>query len=80
MTTEKGLMIQTAEKNKLLLKARYDATAAEGGKKAVKKIIEEETKKTEPKRNKITAPSSIHRLSLDANAPTIEETQGFRRS
>jgi ribosomal RNA-processing protein 36 len=34
-----------AEKKKLLLKARYDAMAAEGGKRAVKKAIEKKRKK-----------------------------------
>jgi ribosomal RNA-processing protein 36 len=37
--------VETAEKKKLLLKARYDAAAAEGGKRAVKKIVEKKRKK-----------------------------------
>lgn len=36
---------EIAEKKKLLLKARYDAAAAEGGKRAVKKIVEKKRKK-----------------------------------
>jgi ribosomal RNA-processing protein 36 len=46
------LMTQTADKKKLLLKARYDATAAEGGKKAVKKVIEKKRKKQSQKETK----------------------------
>ena len=34
-----------AEKRKLLTKARYDALAAEGGKSAVRKVIEKKRKK-----------------------------------
>lgn len=37
--------VEIAEKKKLLLKARYDAVAAEGGKRAVKKIVEKKRKK-----------------------------------
>ena len=36
---------EIAEKKKLLLKARYDAVAAEGGKRAVKKIVEKKRRK-----------------------------------
>jgi len=45
MTTKKRPLFQIAEKKKLLLKARYDAMAAEGGKRAVKKAIEKRRKK-----------------------------------
>ena len=45
MTTKKWPMAQTAEKKTLLLKARYDAMAAEGGKQAVKKAIEKKRRK-----------------------------------
>lgn len=37
--------VEIAEKKKLLLKARYDAVAAEGGKRAVKKVVERKRRK-----------------------------------
>jgi len=45
MITKKRPMTQIAEKKKLLLQARYDAVAAEGGKRAVKKAIEKKRRK-----------------------------------
>jgi len=45
MTTKKRPLFQIAEKKELLLKARYDAMAAEGGKRAVRKAIEKRRKK-----------------------------------
>ena len=45
MTTERKILFRIAEKKKLLLKARYDAVAADGGKRAVKKVIEKRRKK-----------------------------------
>jgi ribosomal RNA-processing protein 36 len=41
-----------AEKRKLLVKARYDALAAEGGKRAVRKAIEKKQKKIGQKEKK----------------------------
>ncbi|KAN0134918.1 protein of unknown function (DUF947) domain containing protein [Lactarius tabidus] len=42
---KKAYWLKNAEKKKLLLKARYDAVAAEGGKRAVKKIVERKRRK-----------------------------------
>jgi len=42
---KKPYWLKDAEKKKLLLKARYDAVAADGGKRAVKKVIEKRRKK-----------------------------------
>lgn len=42
---KKAYWLKNTEKKKLLLKARYDAVAAEGGKRAVKKIVERKRKK-----------------------------------
>ena len=42
----------TAEKRELLVKARYDALAAEGGKRAVWKAIEKKQKKIGQKEKK----------------------------
>jgi ribosomal RNA-processing protein 36 len=42
----------TAEKKQLFLKARYDAMAAEGGKRAVKKAIQKKQKKISQKETK----------------------------
>lgn len=42
----------TAEKRELLVKARYDALAAEGGKRAVRKAIEKKQKKIGQKEKK----------------------------
>ncbi|KAI0322649.1 hypothetical protein OF83DRAFT_541926 [Amylostereum chailletii] len=44
--------MKNAEKKSLLLKARYDAMAAEGGRKAVKKAIEKKQKKISQKETK----------------------------
>ena len=41
-----------AEKRKLLVKARYDALATEGGKRAVRKAIEKKQKKVGQKEKK----------------------------
>ena len=46
------LCCTTAEKRKLLVKARYDALAAEGGKGAVRKAIEKKQKKIGQKEKK----------------------------
>jgi len=69
-------MTQIADKKKLLLKARYDATAAEGGKQAVKKAIEKkrrkqsqsETKSRPFSRNTKSAPTTVHPLSRKRKA------------
>ncbi|KAI0257354.1 hypothetical protein BJV78DRAFT_29417 [Lactifluus subvellereus] len=42
---KKAFWLKNSEKKKLLLKARYDAVAAEGGKRAVKKVIEKKRRK-----------------------------------
>ncbi|KAH9178929.1 hypothetical protein EDB89DRAFT_1929178 [Lactarius sanguifluus] len=42
---KKAYWLKNAEKKKLLLKARYDAVAAEGGKRAVKKIVQRKRRK-----------------------------------
>ena len=42
----------TAEKRELLVKAKYDALAAEGGKRAVRKAIEKKQKKIGQKEKK----------------------------
>ncbi|KAH9081873.1 hypothetical protein EDB83DRAFT_591627 [Lactarius deliciosus] len=42
---KKAYWLKNAEKKKLLLKARYDAAAAEGGKRAVKKIVQRKRRK-----------------------------------
>ena len=47
-----GLCCTTAERRKLLVKARYDALAAEGGKRAVRKAIEKKQKKIGQKEKK----------------------------
>lgn len=47
-----GLCRTTAEKRKLLVKAKYDALAAEGGKRAVRKAIEKKQKKIGQKEKK----------------------------
>ncbi|KZV77073.1 DUF947-domain-containing protein [Peniophora sp. CONT] len=44
--------LKDADKKKLLLKARYEAMAAEGGKRAVKKAIEKKQKKISQKETK----------------------------
>jgi len=63
---------QTAEKKKVLLKARYDAMAAEGGKRAVKKVIEKKRKKLSQKETK-SRPFS--RLTESASAPTSQPSR-----
>jgi len=47
-----GLCSMTAEKQKLLVKARYDALADEGGKRAVRRAIEKKQKKIGQKEKK----------------------------
>jgi len=47
-----GLHCAIAEKRQLLVKARYDALAAEGGKRAVRKAIEKKQKKVGQKEKK----------------------------
>ncbi|KAH9065949.1 hypothetical protein EDB87DRAFT_1554613 [Lactarius vividus] len=42
---KKAYWLKNAEKKKLLLKARYDAVAEEGGKRAVKKIVQRKRRK-----------------------------------
>ncbi|KAI9445002.1 hypothetical protein H4582DRAFT_1845149 [Lactarius indigo] len=42
---KKAYWLKNAEKKKLLVKARYDAVAAEGGKRAVKKIVQRKRRK-----------------------------------
>lgn len=46
------LTCTTAEKRKLMTRARYDALAAEGGKRAVRKVIEKKRKKIGQKEKK----------------------------
>lgn len=87
-TTEKRLMIQTAEKKKLLLKARYDATAAEGGKKAVKKVIEKKRRKQSQKETKSrplprfteSASTPMPRLSRKRNTSGDHDAPARKRS
>ena len=45
-------ILPLADKKKLILKARYEAMAAEGGKRAVKKAIEKKQKKISQKETK----------------------------
>ena len=70
-----------AEKRKLLVKARYDALAAEGGKRAVRKAIEKKQKKIGQKEKKSRPfdskpPPSRKRSSLEGNG---ERDGGWRR-
>jgi ribosomal RNA-processing protein 36 len=73
---------QIADKKKLLLKARYDAMAAEGGKKAVNKAIEKKRKKqsqSETKsrpfsRNTGSASTAMHPLSRKRKASGYQDT------
>ncbi|KAF8506908.1 hypothetical protein F5888DRAFT_1798131 [Russula emetica] len=73
---KKAYWLKNVDKKKLLLKARYDATAAEGGKKAVKKAIEKKRKKqsqSETKsrpfpRNTESASTAMHPLSRKRKA------------
>jgi ribosomal RNA-processing protein 36 len=62
-------MTQIADKKKLLLKARYDAMAAEGGKQAVKKAIEKKRRKQSQSETKSRPFSrSMHPLSRKRKA------------
>ncbi|KAH9050445.1 hypothetical protein EDB84DRAFT_374569 [Lactarius hengduanensis] len=49
---KKAYWLKNAEKKKLLLKARYDAAAVEGGKRAVKKIVQRKRRKLSQKETK----------------------------
>ncbi|KAI9511799.1 hypothetical protein F5148DRAFT_949007, partial [Russula earlei] len=49
---KKPFWLKDAEKKKLLLKARYDAMTAEGGKRAVKKVIEKKRRKLSQRETK----------------------------
>jgi ribosomal RNA-processing protein 36 len=69
------MMIQIADKKKLLLKARYDAMAADGGKQAVKKAIEKKRKKqsqsetkSRPFSRNSSTPTAMHPLSRKRKA------------
>jgi len=80
---KKPFWLKDAEKKKVFLKARYDAMAAEGGKRAVKKVIEKRRKKMSQKETKsrpfsrFTKPASAsisqssrkRSVSGDNNAP-----------
>jgi ribosomal RNA-processing protein 36 len=59
-------LFQIAEKKKLLLKARYDAMATEGGKRAVKKAIEKRRQKLSQRETK-SRPFS--RITHSASTP-----------
>ncbi|KAI0304684.1 hypothetical protein BC826DRAFT_1100487 [Russula brevipes] len=71
---KKAFWLKNADKKKLLLKAQYDAMAAQGGKRAVKKAIEKRRKKSSQKETKsrpfsrITESPSISRLSKKRKA------------
>jgi ribosomal RNA-processing protein 36 len=75
-------MTQIADKKKLLLKARFDAMAAEGGKKAVKKAIEKKQKKQSQRetksrpfpRNTTSASTAMHPLSRKRKASGDHDT------
>jgi len=67
--TKPRQLFQIAEKKKLLLKARYDAMAAEGGKRAVKKAIEKRRKKLSQSETK-SRPFS--RITHSASTPMPE--------
>ena len=66
-----GLRCTIAEKRKLLVKARYDALAAEGGKRAVRKAIEKKQKKVGQKEKKSrpfgSKPPPSRKRPLDGN-------------
>jgi len=80
---KKPFWLKNAEKKKVLLKARYGAVAAEGGKRAVKKVIEKKRRKLSQKETKsrpfsrftqsasapISQPSRKRNVSGDNNAP-----------
>jgi ribosomal RNA-processing protein 36 len=75
-------MSQIADKKKLLLKARYDAMATEGGKQAVKKAIEKKRKKQSQKetkarpfsRNTKSTSTAMHPLSRKRKASGDHDT------
>lgn len=71
-----------AEKRKLLVKARYDALAAEGGKRAVRKAIEKKQKKIGQKEKKSrpfdSKPPPSRKRALEGNRDR-EGRQGRKR-
>ncbi|KAG1786596.1 uncharacterized protein HD556DRAFT_1042783 [Suillus plorans] len=68
-----GWWMKSAEKKELLMKARYDAIASSGGKRAVKKAIEKKQKKQSQKEKKsrpFPAPGRTHSNPKDASIST----------
>ncbi|KAI0274851.1 hypothetical protein BC834DRAFT_839874 [Gloeopeniophorella convolvens] len=66
---KKAYWMKDAEKKKVMLKARYDVVATEGGKRAVKKAIEKKRKKLSQKETKSRP---FPRATGSTSAPTLQ--------
>lgn len=78
-----GWWMKSAEKKELLMKARYDAIASSGGKRAVKKAIEKKQKKQSQKEKRSRpfpapgrAPSNANNTSISTGSNNINIGSG----